>query len=474
MSVKAFRKLLEKMSGSKSHGPSQSGGESLPDNTPNATDSTHQETFTTNRNKLLKPSNGNEKDRNPNDTPAIHTSHHITSVSKKFGIISELARSTRHRLKISREAKPHFFDKLPVELIIEITEYLPLSSKSLLALTCHKAYNTLGTNAWTRMLSKDQLTERMNFLEHYSKDLQINYVPCHHCRTLHLCKTVFKPGRDSRIFHLLQLQYSSDQTPCRQAEDLAYSGNDLDFRTIQIAMKWHRLGKDPNDWLYFLSYSPWPAYDREGYITSKARKFKVVQGTLICCSQRNILVRSGWPLVQASSTIIDICPHSTLSIQGDYPVSIGRIFASRDRVLYVDQHIRNSLIHSCPFCPTEYLVRWPARDTGRTRKKKHSDNIIIVKTWIDLGEGRTVLDPRWWSHLHRNYTTSDVFKDAGIINGPYIRDLARVRSKFRSIRDAYRGVTESEPEHTVSSWEARTLVKAWSERNKAHIKRSRS
>lgn len=61
----------------------------------------------------------------------------------------------------------------------------------------------------------------------------------------------------------------------------------------------------------------------------------------------------------------------------------------------------------------------------------------IITKWKDFGEGQTVLDPRWWSHLSSKYTSSGIFEGVGGINGKRLVDRDPVQSNFGSIREAF-------------------------------------
>lgn len=56
---------------------------------------------------------------------------------------------------------------------------------------------------------------------------------------------------------------------------------------------------------------------------------------------------------------------------------------------------------------------------------------------MDLGEGQTILDPRWLSHLSNKYAASDVFREVDGINGRRLVDRDPVRSNRVSIRDSF-------------------------------------
>jgi hypothetical protein len=91
--------------------------------------------------------------------------------------------------------------------------------------------------------------------------------------------------------------------------------------------------------------------------------------------------------------------------------------------------VRKSGIVPCIACPTEYELR--LEECGEFGVA------AIITRWMDLGEGRTILDPRWLSHLSNKYAASDVFGEVDGINGIKLVDRDPVRSNYVSIRGSF-------------------------------------
>lgn len=65
--------------------------------------------------------------------------------------------------------------------------------------------------------------------------------------------------------------------------------------------------------------------------------------------------------------------------------------------------VRKSGIVTCIACPTEYELS--VEECGEFGVA------AIITKWMDLGEGQTILDPRWLSHLSNKYAASNVFRE---------------------------------------------------------------
>ena len=94
----------------------------------------------------------------------------------------------------------------------------------------------------------------------------------------------------------------------------------------------------------------------------------------------------------------------------------------------VQQCIRSSGIRQCVYCPTEFQIELQdCADLGVA---------LVTTKWLDLGEGRTVLDPKWWSRLSTKYTDHDLFAGMRGVYREDIEDRLPVQSELASIRDA--------------------------------------
>lgn len=318
-------------------------------------------------------------------------------------------------------------EMLPSELIIYMIQFLPLSSTTLFALSCRAASAILGTRYWTRLWAEDQRQQHIDFLLQLSKDLPPDYVPCHHCRVLHLCTIRYSDHLRTRPL------YQYDRTPCYVAEVRGkiskYLHRYFQFRTFQMAMKQYRLGFDHESWLEFLGCQPTAWRIMQKFPSQFKADARIVDGSLLFCSQRVILIPLGLTIRNLDRYCFNVCPHIKLMPHG----AEANLPETAECTL-IHQHglercVRKSGIVTCTACPTEYELRLD--ECG-----EYGVAAIITK-WMDLGEGQTVLDPRWFSHLSNKYLASNIFREIDDINGRRLVARDPVRSNCVSIRDSF-------------------------------------
>jgi hypothetical protein len=329
----------------------------------------------------------------------------------------------------SKKPRPlTILDILPAEIIIYMAQFLPLSSTALFTLSCHTARATLGTRSWIRLWAEDQRQEHIEFLLQLSKDLPPYYVPCYHCRVLHSCKRRHS-GRPTPRDPL----YGWHITLCQRAETLGevrkYIHEDFQFRTFQMAMKMHRLGLDHKFWLEHLCNTLTACRIKEKFPYLFKADTRIVDSSLLFRSHRVILMPRGLTIRNLGRYCFDICPHIRLVAGGAQANLPETSDCTMNHQHDPQRCVRKSGIVSCTACPTEYALSlegcW---EFGIA---------VIITTWMDLGEGQTALDPRWWSHLSNKYTASAAFRKARHPDGSRLVNKAPVRSKHVSIRDAF-------------------------------------
>jgi len=333
-----------------------------------------------------------------------------------------------HVLENPSEARPlTILEMLPPELIIYMAQFLPLSSTVLFTLSCHAACATLGTRYWTSLRAEDQHQQHIDFLSQLSKDLPPDYVPCYHCRVLHLCTIRYSDHLPTRPL------YQYDVTPCHKAEVLGkvskHIHKDFQFRTFQMAMKKHRLGLDYELWLEFLCRQSTTCRIMQKFPSEFKADARIVDSSLLFRSQRVILIPPGLTIRNLDRCSFDICPHIRLVAHGaeaNLPETAG---CTMNHQHALQRCVRKSGIVPCTACPTEY-------DLSLEECGGFGVAAIITK-WMDLGEGQTILDPRWLSHLSNKYAASDVFREVDGINGRRLVDRDPVRSNRVSIRDSF-------------------------------------
>ena len=318
-------------------------------------------------------------------------------------------------------------EMLPHELIIYMAQFLPLSSTVLFTLSCRAACAILGTRYWTSLRAEDQHQQHIDFLSQLSKDLPPDYVPCYHCRVLHLCTIRYSEHLPTRPL------YQYDVTQCHKAEVLGkvskYIHEDFQFRTFQMAMKKYRLGLDHELWLECLCRQSTTCTIMQKFPSEFKADARIVDSSLLFRSQRVILIPPGLTIRNLDRCSFDICPHIRLVAHGaeaNLPETAG---CTMNHQHGLQRCVRRSGIVPCIACPTEYeLSLEECRGFGVA---------AIITKWMDLGEGQTILDPRWLSHLSNKYAASGVFREVDGINGRRLVDRDPVRSNRASIRDSF-------------------------------------
>lgn len=330
---------------------------------------------------------------------------------------------------ISQTLEQHlslFWNCFPPELIMYVAQFLPLSATVLFTLSCRAACAILGTSYWTSLRAEDQHEQHIDFLSQLSKDLP-DYVPCYHCRVLHLC-TMRYSG------HLpTQPLYQYDVTPCRKAEVLGkvskYMHKDFQFRTFQMVMKKHRLGLDYKLWLECLYRQSTTCRIMQDSPSEFKADARIVDGSLLFRSQHVILIPLSLTVRNWDRCSFDICPHIRLVVHGTEANLPETARCTINHLHALERCVRKSGIVPCIACPMEYELR--------LEECEGFGVAAIITKWMDLGEGQTILDPRWFSHLSNRYTASDVFREVDGINGRRLVDRDPVRSSFVSIRDSF-------------------------------------
>lgn len=198
--------------------------------------------------------------------------------------------SSKNRRKDQSSTNPsgatplNILEILPPELIIYIAQFLPLSSTALFTLSCRTMYTILGPRYRTRLRAKDQHSQHLDFLTQLSKELPPDYVPCYHCRILHLCTVRYTnlPRSPPRPLYLY------DGTPCNLAEVQGqvskYLHANFQFRTFQVAMKRHRLRLNREPWLEFLCFKPTRCRISTQQVPSPSSGQMSGSSMALCCS----------------------------------------------------------------------------------------------------------------------------------------------------------------------------------------------
>ncbi|TAQ86372.1 hypothetical protein B7494_g5287 [Chlorociboria aeruginascens] len=328
---------------------------------------------------------------------------------------------------LARPTTPPTLARLPPELIVHMVQFLPLSSAALFTLSCRAIYNILGTHYWTSLWTEGQHPQHIEFLSQLSKDLPPDYIPCYHCRVLHFCS--LGDSHHSSYWVPFELYGSL----CRAAESNGrvskYFHSNFNFRIFQMAMKRHRLGLDYEPWLKYLSLESTTCRINEKFPSEFKADVKIVDDSLLFRSQRVILIPPGLTIRGVDHNTFDLCPHIRFMDYGgraNLPETAG---CTLNHQHGLQRCIRKSRIVPCTACPTEYEFSF--------EECEEFGVAVIITKWMDLGEGQTILDPKWLSHLDEEYTTSRIFWEIDSTSEISLVDKNPVQSNRISIRDSF-------------------------------------
>jgi hypothetical protein len=275
------------------------------------------------------------------------------------------------------------------ELIHDIATWLPPSAAAAFTLCSRRLSFVIGTRYLQICNELGHEEERKTLLDLFSRDLE-DHIHCHRCRKVHKAELQPNMTRKCTI---------SDYDDLSK---ILFQG--FLFINLQMAMKLHRLGKDPGLHLRFLTKSNQISRriggDRsEPYITYESR----IVG-------RDVLFRSQFCLFIPRHSIdirailhhiathrlrkFNICRHYQL-----YDIGIRAIF------LCLMEH----LAKGTPFCSCMGLMDLTeCRKCGTEFKMDLMDYadkgvVFIVTKWVDLGPGLSPEDEKWRRLIELDY-----------------------------------------------------------------------
>lgn len=315
--------------------------------------------------------------------------------------------------------------RLHPEIIIHIARFLSTASAASFALCCYSIFDILGTRYWEALQTEIQQRERETFLSLLERDLP-GYILCYHCTILHSGN---KTRYETRIQPSTQPRHRYGVTPCRKEELLGgvfkYVHKDFSFSIFQMTMKRYRLGLDYSYNLSLLACKTTGRRSIEGFPYQCTAQARIITGSLFLRVQQVLLIPSGRALKSLASCRITICPHvGTVAkdCEAQLPENVQCQIAHQHNL---NQCIRYSGLKQCNYCPTEYQI-----DLQECRQLGVA---VVITKWLDLGEGRTFMDSKWWSRLSTRYTSHHIFAGAAEIYKKRLRDRVPVPFEAGSI-----------------------------------------
>jgi hypothetical protein len=291
----------------------------------------------------------------------------------------------------SKALEKSLLGKIPPEIIVHIADCLPTPSAALFTFCCNAIKNIIGTQYWRAMRAEQPELDLPIFLTLLERDLPDSTF-CYPCMVLH----TWKLGRErARVDRLLEQRpyglYHKFREPCFTeevfyAED-TYIFDGFRYAYFQMAMKQYRLGRNFQVYLDQLALNlSFKTYGFDDLKQQCRTKVKICGGRLLVRVQEFIL-RPRQGLKNIKAAWLHICSHFD-RVGKDPKVSLPEGVPAKDS-------LRSSGLKQCCDCPTEYRI--DLQDCGEL------GDVVIVTKWLDLGEGRTFLDPAWWSRFRGHH-----------------------------------------------------------------------
>ncbi len=273
------------------------------------------------------------------------------------------------------------FLDLPMDILLCLCDQLPLSAKILLSHTCKAMWYMLRSKCSSQLkaLSREDrfitLTELGNLLpDHYH---------CIKCNILH----PVEPDDVPNLTNWYRRRHTC-RTPGRMFDHVrpqhSYA---VSFHHVQLALKDSRMKQKHQDCRTNILQEFEIRPDGSPIIKSFTAKPKVVNARFILLATYVLYLG---PLRDAAkrdrAKNIMFCPHHHFGLGTGLGFSFAAILqkAVINAATMQDQHTE---LFSCDRCPTDYSV-------------VVKDDEAVVEAWQDLGNGFSVEDPSWQSHLY--------------------------------------------------------------------------
>lgn len=289
---------------------------------------------------------------------------------------------TRHPLIIQDS---RFLD-LPLTLILDLFDELPLSDKVSLSQSCKGLWYSLNTKC-KLAISKADAQERWVLAATVAERLD-NVWACHRCRKLHTVKYRDTPSASfsSRHIPCPEAPLTEDESP-RENQISTAGSYSITFHHIHLATKFARL--DVNH--------EYRAKILQKHTAIRYRDFVLSVGSIaepIVVSGRFLLkitytcTKNYLPV--SISTLkhvrVRICPHTGMYQRASplFETKLLTAIISAFENPECDSKA-TSKIYSCEHCPTDYSVTYMQEE-------------MVFQIWQDLGNGNSCSDPYWQSH----------------------------------------------------------------------------
>ncbi|EHK46535.1 hypothetical protein TRIATDRAFT_43205 [Trichoderma atroviride IMI 206040] len=312
------------------------------------------------------------------------------------------------RLLRRAKSKPQtYILQLPVEILLEIFEYLPPYSQLLVYQACrplrtlvHQYFlagkgNVLAT-----------LEDKLRYLTHLARSTPDRWVCAKCCKLHQTCKWDTPVYRGAYQLPACRdgIAYVPHDSECQTLSNVGYSAS---HRHIELTLKYSRLKSKKKKHRthlqrllaphHFETQSPRSISVAEGILAQSSFYPKVVDGRYLLHTVRTYL-GAETPVSPRSIKFLQICPHLH-SLGGfcrwnNMGIDLDTVFN-----MAFSAPPNTPIFSSCPACGTDISIQF-------------SPERAVVCAWQDVGPEATVYDPDWEAIVRR---TKVVYHDAGSI-----------------------------------------------------------
>ena len=268
-------------------------------------------------------------------------------------------------------------DKLPVEILQRIADFLPCDSAACFILSKKFLSLAIGHQSWLKLRSDQYKKEKLKFLITMQKDLK-KLVLCFQCKTLHAVER--KPLSYTQWRYL-------EERPCSEADGVVELMPNfiLRWQHAHMVMKFNKMTSSANnDWLDALSHT----FFRRNIPFAHCYA-RIANEKLLTKLEYRILLRHNDDLYKVLDHYPEVCPH-WMRMEEDNLTPLLRCQWSHG----TSQHScdKCSGMIQCRWCATEFIVAlvnstWSPN--GRA---------LYITAWKNFGPCQTPFDMRWRTH----------------------------------------------------------------------------
>jgi hypothetical protein len=296
-------------------------------------------------------------------------------------------------------------ENLPAEVLINITEFLPLSSAAALALCSRKIQSKMGwvyfqeinKIKWkpytdscnsaddTALPCPPEEQDRQTFLEFLDRD-SLDFIYCYYCKRLHK-PDLTDSEKDIRPF----VDFHKRRT-CSQVHSYYkphnYLHQDFTFSRAKNVMKHHRAGLDCTSLLKDLSRTVTHFRDTHTQQNSVTCRISLNDsGRLLVRAQHWFLIPADPKPVLPAEYSIDLCPHLSTWSRTSYPGLLEKLVQCTASHSSSTSCSTCSVLHQCSQCATEFQI-----DSKYFGEREWG---MCFSVWHDFGECRTPFDEKF-------------------------------------------------------------------------------